>query len=86
VDDEHGTLLAIFYSSWFDLNWSKVGRLEVTTDGQKMLDVAVITALIVQERSDEERQMVKLPYYLLTMVAPNCEQERGRPTFYLRSR
>ena len=83
VDDEHGTLLAIFYSSWFDLNWNKVGRLEVTTDGQKMLDIAVITALIVQERSDEEKQMVQLLCYLLTIPARTCEQERGRSIIYL---
>ena len=83
VDDEHSTLLAIFYSSWFDLNWNKVGRLEVTTDGQKMLDIAVITALIVQERSDEEKQMVQRLCYLLTIPARTCEQERGRPIIYL---
>jgi hypothetical protein len=60
VDDETDKLLAIFHSSWFDRNYSKVGKLEVTSDGQKVLDVAVITALIVQERSDEEKQMVTL--------------------------
>lgn len=85
VDDEHGTLLAVFYSSWFDLSWKKLGRLEVTTDGQKMLDVAVVTALIVQERSDEEKQMVLQPYHvnLLTTIARTCEQERGSPSILL---
>lgn len=58
VDDETDTLMAIFHSSWFDLNWNKVGRLEITSEGKKLSDVAVVTALIVQERSDEARQSV----------------------------
>jgi hypothetical protein len=58
VDDETDTLLAIFHSSWFDLNWNKVGRLEITSEGKKLLNIAVITALIVQERSDEGKQAV----------------------------
>jgi hypothetical protein len=70
VENEHSTLLAVFYSSWFDLEWNKVGRLEVTSWGQKMLDVTVVTALIVQERSDEERQMVP---------SPNPEESRFLP-------
>lgn len=61
VDDETDTLLAIFHSSWFDLNWNKVGRLEITSEGKKLLNIAVITALIVQERSDEGKQAVCPP-------------------------
>jgi len=59
VDDETDTLLALFHSSWFDLNWNKIGRLEITSEGKKLLDIAVITALIVQERSDEGKQAVR---------------------------
>ena len=58
VDDETDTLIALFHSSWFDLNWNKVGRLEITSEGKNLLDVAVITALIVHERSDEATQAV----------------------------
>jgi Family of unknown function (DUF6593) len=58
VEDETGTLLAIYHSSWFNRNWLKVGRLEVTYAGQKSLDMCVITGLIVQERSDEEHHTV----------------------------
>jgi hypothetical protein len=58
VDDETDTLLALFHSSWFTFDWTKVGRLEITSEGKQILDIAVITALIVQERSDEAKQAV----------------------------
>lgn len=58
VDDETDTLLALFHSSWFTFEWNKVGRLEITSEGKKMLDLVAITALIVQERSDEAKQAV----------------------------
>jgi len=60
VEDETLTLLAIFHSSWFHFDLNKVGRLEITSEGKKMLNVVVITALVVQERSDEDRQAREL--------------------------
>ena len=73
VDDETDTLLAIFHSSWFDLNWNKVGRLEITSEGKKTLDLVVITALIVQERSDEQKQAVLHFHFCeLTTLARAC--------------
>ena len=68
VDDDTDTLMALFHSSWFDLNWNKVGRLEITSEGKKILDMAVITALIVQERSDEGKQAVRTPVYFQILI------------------
>ena len=76
VDDETNTLLAIFHSSWFGLNWTKIGRLEITVDGQKMTDVVVVTALIVQERSDEEKQSV-IGHKCLLMLLAGTRSERS---------
>jgi hypothetical protein len=58
VDDKTDMLLAVFHSEWFNANWNKIGRLEITVEGQRMLDLAVITALMVQERSDEGKRAV----------------------------
>lgn len=42
----------------FDRNFNKLGTGEVTYEGQKLLDLAVIVALVVQERSDEWKEAV----------------------------
>ena len=39
------TLHAVFHSSWFDGEQNKIGRLEITLEGQKVLELAVITPL-----------------------------------------
>jgi len=56
MDDTTDALIAVFHSSWFDNSWHKVGRLEVMSEGRKLLDLVVITALIMQEKSDEGKQ------------------------------
>jgi hypothetical protein len=61
VEDDSGVVLALFHPGWFELSGSRLGKLEITYDGLKMLDLVVITALIVQERSDEGKQAVLRP-------------------------
>jgi len=39
----------------------KVGRLEITQQGQQRADLAVITCLIDQERADEGKYKVYIP-------------------------
>lgn len=53
--------VAKFYPSWsvIDANEHKLGKLVIqTSDDSDLIDLAVITALVVQERSDEGRQAV----------------------------
>ena len=60
VDDDTGEVLANFHSSRIDTASNKIGRLEVTNAGEKLLSLVVITALIVQEKSDENKRAVHL--------------------------
>ena len=53
VDDTTDALIAVFHSSWFGNSSSKVGRLEITSEGRKLVDLVVITALILQEKAAE---------------------------------
>jgi hypothetical protein len=53
VDDAE-ILLAIVHPNDED----KHGRLEITREGRKVLDLAVITALVMQDRSDENKRAV----------------------------
>jgi hypothetical protein len=46
-----------------------------------MLDIAVITALIVQERSDEEKQMVGLNLIILADMQRELAGKAGVPFF-----
>lgn len=41
-------------------NDTKLGQLEISRDGKLTMDVTVITAMIVQARSDEEKEAVYL--------------------------
>ena len=60
MDDDTGEVLANFHSSRIDTASNKIGRLEVTNAGEKLLSLVVITALIVQEKSDENKRAVHL--------------------------
>jgi hypothetical protein len=57
VKVETGELLAQLYPSWrvVDVHEHKIGRLVIQYEGKNMMDTIVTTALVVQERSDEER-------------------------------
>ena len=52
--------IATFYPSWLvdDFNHHKIGKLVVHSSDKDVIDLAVITSLVVQERSDEARQAV----------------------------
>lgn len=52
--------IAKFYPSWsvVDVNEHKLGKLVIQASDENLIDLAVITALVVQERSDEGRQAV----------------------------
>lgn len=60
VKVEDGYLLAEFFPSWtiVDVKEHKLGKLTVRDEGKRLLDIAVVTALVVMERSDEARQAV----------------------------
>jgi len=59
VDDETGVLLAASKSKLLDFHWHKLGNLIVTKEGQKVLDLVIVTGLVEQERSDEHKQSVE---------------------------
>lgn len=53
VEEDTNLLLATFKPSWLEGYGHRIGQLVVKGDGQDMRDIVVITALIVQERADE---------------------------------
>ena len=61
VSVETGDIIARFYPSWLviDVEEHKLGKLVIGEENKDLMDVAVTTALIVQERSDESRQAVE---------------------------
>jgi hypothetical protein len=61
VDDASNTLLAVFHTSWAETRVDKLGRLEIMPEGSKLQDLVVVSALVVQERSDERIQAVYSP-------------------------
>jgi hypothetical protein len=54
--DSENNILAMFFPSWFDGLGQKIGRLEILERGKGMLDVIVVSAMVVQERTDEHKQ------------------------------
>jgi hypothetical protein len=55
IDDQTGSLLAGFHARFLETDSHELGKLVVTEEGQKMLDLVVIGCLVLQERSDEGR-------------------------------
>ena len=62
LETESGRLLAEFHPSWLEGRGHKIGRLMVTKEGRSLLDVLVLTALVVQERSEEQFRSVIAPF------------------------
>jgi hypothetical protein len=60
VEVETGKVIAQFRTSWHIMESieHKLGTLTISDEGMSMTDVIVITALIVQERSEEGRLAV----------------------------
>jgi hypothetical protein len=46
----------MFFPSWFEGSGNKIGRLEILDRGKGMIDVIVVSAMVVQERTDEHKQ------------------------------
>ena len=57
IDESNGKRLATFKPN-SDKKSDKLGRLTITSDGQEMTDLIVITCLIDQERGDEGKWTV----------------------------
>jgi hypothetical protein len=53
VEEPNGAFLAGFHARYFETEEHKLGSLVVTKEGQKLLDLVVVTCLVMQERSDE---------------------------------
>jgi len=51
-----------------DFHWHKLGNLIVTKEGQKVLDLVIVTGLVEQERSDEHKQSVHCSLFFVTNV------------------
>ena len=60
IDEQSNSVVATFKPTWLEGEGHKIGDLNVLKD--KLMDIAVITALIVQERSDEHSLAVKPSY------------------------
>lgn len=56
LDEETHSLIATFHPSWLEGSCHKIGRLEIMAEVPQ--DVIVITALVVQERTDEHKLSV----------------------------
>jgi hypothetical protein len=68
LEDETEIVLAVFHAGWFDsrtgVKGTKLGRLEITYDGLNLMDLVMISAMVVQERADEELQSVWAPPFI----------------------
>ena len=75
-------LIASFETSWSTTNNTQLGRLEISRDGKSIMEMAVITAMIVQERSDEEKQAVSLNKGKYADYIRNNWQVRGKTVIH----
>jgi hypothetical protein len=58
VDDTTGEVVGKFHTTWLEGTGHKIGTLEVKD--VQMQDLAVLTAIVVQERSDERTLAVQI--------------------------
>jgi hypothetical protein len=59
VDDATGEVVGKFHATWLEGSGRKIGTLEVKD--VPMQDLVVLTAIVVQERSDERTLAVQIP-------------------------
>jgi len=59
IDADSGVLLAALHTRFLESDPHKLGTLVITLDGKDILDMAVITCLVMQERSEEGRRSVQ---------------------------
>lgn len=60
VSDETKEVVASFNATWLEGTGHKIGVLNIKAGSLK--DIIVITALVVQERSDEHKRSVNIPF------------------------
>ena len=53
IDDQTKCLLATMHTRYLETDSHKLGTLVITEDGKEILDLAVVSALVLQERSEE---------------------------------
>lgn len=60
MEEPDNIILASFHATWFEGTGvgHKIGGLEVTRVGLEVLDVVVLTAVVVQERTDDHKYVV----------------------------
>ena len=56
IEDKANEVVATFHSTWFEGAHHKIGRLDIAQ--KEIQDIIVITAMVVQERSDEHKLSV----------------------------
>lgn len=61
IEESKGEVLARFEPTWFEGKGHKIGRLEVMEIGMPILGLVVVSALVVQERTDDHKKAVQLP-------------------------
>ena len=61
VDDATGEVVGKFHATWLEGSGHRIGTLEVKD--VQMQDLAVLTAIVVQERSDERNLAVNMSLY-----------------------
>lgn len=61
MEESNGIVLARFDAPQ-DKDYTELGRLVITREGEQMLNLAVITFLIDQERADEGKWKVRINY------------------------
>jgi len=68
VEEDTGERIAQFYESWLvvDVKEHKLGKLVMNDDAKELMDLVVITAFAIQERSDEAKKAVDsvIPNYV----------------------
>jgi hypothetical protein len=60
VDDATGEVVGRFHAKWLEGSGRHIGTLEVKD--VRMQDLVVLTAIVVQERSDERTLAVQIPF------------------------
>ena len=60
MEEKTGAVIAEFYPSWNEMDSTehKIGKLHIKEQAKALMDHIVVTALIVQERSEEGREAV----------------------------
>ena len=61
IDHETNEKVATFHSTWFQGDYHRIGQLDISQ--REIQDIIVVTALVVQERSEEHRRSVSYSFY-----------------------